>query len=138
MESQILASLSGITAFAKYFFGSLALLFIFSSVYMFFTPYNELKMIRDKGMTAPAISLGGAILGFSLPMASAIAHSVGFLDMVIWSAIAMLVQLFVFLVIRIIFPKLIKDITEDKNGAAIAIAAFSIAAGILNAASMTY
>jgi putative membrane protein len=138
MESQIIASLSGVVAFAKYFFGSLLLLFIFAWVYLIITPYNEIKMIRDKGMTAPAISLGGAIFGFSLPMASAIAHSVGFTDMVIWSAIAMFVQIFVFLLIRIIFPKLIKDITEDKNGAAIAIAAFSVAAGILNAASMTY
>jgi len=138
MESQIFESLSGLLSFARYFIGSITMLIIFSVLYLWVTPYNEIRMIRDQGKTAPAISFGGAILGFTLPMASAIAHSVSFIDMIIWSGIAMLIQIFVFILLRAAYPRLIKDIIDDKNGAAIFIGALSLAAGIINAACMTY
>jgi putative membrane protein len=138
MESQIMDSLSGILSFSRYFLSAVSMLFIFAVVYMQVTPYNEIKMIRDQGKTAPAISFGGAVLGFTLPMASAISHSVNFPDMIIWSVIAMLIQILVFVLLRFFFPRLIKDIIEDKNGAALFIAVLSLAAGIIDAACMTY
>lgn len=138
MQSQIMESASGIIYFAQYFFGSIGLLVIFSTLYICVTPYNEIKEIRDNGKTAPAVSFAGAILGFCLPTASAIAHSVSFLDMVIWAVIAMIVQIIIFSLLRIIFPQMIKGIAADKLGPALFIGALSLAAGLLNAASMVY
>ena len=138
MKSQLTDSLSGVASFGVYFLGSMVLLLVFCAIYMAVTPYNEIKLIREEGKTAPAISFGGAVLGFTLPMASAISHSVSFLDMVIWSVVAMVVQILTFVLIRLSFPAFIKAITEDKNGAAAVVAILSMAAGIINAASMTY
>jgi putative membrane protein len=138
MQSQILESASGIIFFAQYFFGSIGLLIIFAALYICVTPYNEIREIRDHSKTAPSISFAGAILGFCLPLASAIAHSVSFTDMVIWAAIAMIVQILVFSLLRIIFPQMIKGIAADKLGPALFIGALSLAAGLLNAASMVY
>jgi putative membrane protein len=138
MKPQILESLSGLTSFAVYFFGAMLLLLVFCGIYVVVTPYSEFKLIREEGKTAPAISFSGAVVGFTLPMASAIAHSVSFMDMVIWSAVAMLVQILTFVGIRLAFPAFIKQIAEDKCGAATFVAVISLAAGILNAASMTY
>jgi putative membrane protein len=138
MKSQVLDSLAGLTSFAVYFLGSMVLLLLFCSIYLLVTPYNELKLIREDGKTAPAISLGGAVLGFTLPLASAISHSVSFLDMVIWALVALLVQILTFLTIRVGLPTLVKAIADDKNGAAALVAVISLAAGIINAASMTY
>jgi putative membrane protein len=87
---------------------------------------------------APAISFGGALIGFILPLNSAITHSVGFIDMLIWAAIAMIVQLTVFGIVRLFFKGLVREIEKNQTAAATLLAFFSIAIGILNAASMTY
>ena len=137
MDSTILQSFSGIGAFAQYFFGAIALLVIFILVYGLITPYNEYRLIKD-GCTAPAISFGGAILGYIFPMCSAITHSASFIDMIIWACIAMVVQILVFLVMRIFFQSLIKNVSEDKIGPALLLGIVSIALGLLNAACMVY
>ncbi len=82
--------------FLIYFAASLALTVIFLLVYMRVTPYREWELIRA-GNNAAAISLSGAGLGFVLPLASTITHSVNWLDMVVWGVVAMIVQLGVFL-----------------------------------------
>jgi putative membrane protein len=90
------------------------------------------------GHVAPAISFGGALIGFILPLYSAITHSVGFIDMLIWALVAMVVQLTVFGIVRILFKDLVREIENNHTSAATLLAFFSIAIGILNAASMTY
>jgi putative membrane protein len=110
---------------------------VFCQVYCWITPYDELKLVRE-GNLAPAISFGGALIGFILPLNSAITHSVGFLDMLIWAAVAMIVQLTVFGVVRLFFRGLVREIENNHLAAATLLAFFSLAIGILNAASMTY
>lgn len=91
-----------------------------------------------EGKTAPAISFGGAFIGFVLPLHSAITHSVGFLDMLIWALVAMVVQILVFSLVRMVFKDLVRQIEENQIAAATLLAFFSVAIGLLNAASMTY
>ena len=50
---------------------ALALLAIFAAIYVRVTPYNEIALIREGNMAA-SISLSGALIGFVLPLASAI------------------------------------------------------------------
>ena len=76
-------SLAGLPSFLLYFALGIAVFAAFCVVYAAVTPYDELALIRE-GNVAAAISLGGAVLGFVLPLASAIAHSVGPVDMVVW------------------------------------------------------
>jgi putative membrane protein len=45
---------------------------------------------------APAISLGGAMLGFTLPLLSMSFYGVNFIDFLIWSVIACLAQVIAF------------------------------------------
>ncbi len=137
MESTILQSLNGLSAFGQYFIGSIILLVIFIALYGLITPYNEYKLIRE-GKTAPAISFGGSVLGYTFPMCSAITHSVSLIDMVLWAVIAMVVQILVFLAMKLLFNRLIIDVVEDKLGPAILLAILSISAGLINAACMTY
>ena len=67
--------LAGLPAFLLCFALGLALLAVFLAVYLAVTPYNEIALIRE-GNAAAAISLGGATLGFVLPLSRAIAQSV--------------------------------------------------------------
>jgi len=137
MQNTLLESLSGLVGFCKYFVAALGFVVVFCQVYCWITPYDELKLVRE-GNVAPAISFGGALIGFILPLYSAITHSVGFIDMLIWAAIATVVQLTVFGIVRIFFKDLVREIENNQTSAATLLAFFSTAIGLLNAASMTY
>lgn len=130
-------NLSGLTSFAAYFGSSLLLLVVFAFIYSHVTPYREFTLIAA-GNDAAAYSLAGALVGFALPLASAVSHSVGLGDMLIWGLIALLVQILTFLVVRLIFPKIVADIPANQISKGIFLGAVSIAVGILNAACMTY
>lgn len=137
MQPSIAESLAGLVPFLGYFAASVVLLLVFCFVYLHVTPFPELRLVRQ-GKTAPAVSFGGAVLGFVLPVASAVAHSVSFLDMLLWGTVALVVQVVVFLALRLFLGALVRDIAEDRMGAAIVVAVFSISAGLLNAACMTW
>jgi len=132
-----LDSFQGMIDFAKYFMAALGFLLVFCAIYCKITPYDELKLVRE-GKTAPAISFGGAFIGFVMPLHSAITHSVGFLDMLIWALVAMVVQILVFSIVRVIFKDLVKQIEDNQVASATLLAFFSVSIGLLNAASMTY
>jgi putative membrane protein len=123
--------------FAAYFVTALGLFALFLFIYVRITPYREISLIRA-GNIAAAASLSGAILGFVIPLASAIANSVDFFDMLIWSAIALLVQLIVYLVVWRLIPNIGQDIPEGKIAQGAFLGTLSLAAGLLNAACMTY
>ena len=110
---------------------------MFLVVYTRLTPYREFRLIRE-GSTAAAASLSGALLGFTLPLASSIVHSVHPWDMMIWAAIALLVQLLVFLLVRFTLVDVTRRIPEGDVAAGVLLGAVSVCAGVLNAACMTY
>lgn len=133
----IMDSLAGLGNFLRYFVAAVLLLLLFSLVYGRVTPYSEYRLIKE-GKVAPAVSFVGALLGFVSPLASAITHSVGLLDMIIWAFVALVVQIAVFLVLRLIFADLCKEIAADRLSAAILLGGVSFIVGILNAACMSY
>lgn len=137
MYSSFIDSVSGLAGFCTYFGAALGFMVLFFIVYCIMTPYNELRLIRS-GNSAAAISLGGALLGFVLPLHSAITHSVGFIDMLIWAMIAMLVQVATFGSVRMIFKSLVRDIEDNHAAAATLLAFCSVSIGLLNAACMTF
>ena len=130
-------SLAGLSSFLLYFSTAIGLLLLFLLAYIFITPYREIALIRA-GNVAAAASLSGAILGFVLPLASAITHSVSLLDMAIWGLTALIVQLLVYGVGRLLLPDLARDIPAGQIATGVFLGALSLAIGILNAACMSY
>lgn len=130
-------SLSGFDDFLLYFGLSVVFVAVFLAIYTLVTPYSEIKLIRE-GNAAAAASISGALIGYVLPLASAVTHSVNPWDMMLWAAIALVVQLVVFIAVRLFLPDLTRQITDAKVAAGVFLGAVSLAAGILNAACMTY
>lgn len=130
-------SLSGFDEFLVYFGLSLGFVAVFLAVYVRVTPYREIALIRE-GNPAAAVSLAGSLLGFVLPLASAVVHSVNPWDMALWAAIALAVQLLVYFAVRMLVPDIGRHIPAGKVASGVFLGATSLAAGILNAASMTY
>lgn len=137
MEEKIVSSLLGLGAFGVYFGVSVGLLIVFAVLYALITPYHELSLIRE-GNTAAACSYGGALLGFSLPLASAVEHSVGLPDMIIWGSVALIVQVATFFVVKLIFPSIVEDIPHNQVAKGMFLGVMSLTVGIINAACMTY
>jgi putative membrane protein len=79
-----------------------------------------------------------SLLGFTLPVVSAIAHSANVVDCLIWSLIALIVQVIVFYLVKIPVPNLSQRIAAGELAPAIWLGLSSLAAGALNAASMIY
>ncbi len=133
----ILQSLAGLPAFLAYFCTALVAVLAYLFVYTRVTPHNEFALIRDNDPAA-AVALGLSLLGFVLPVVSAIAHAANLLDCLIWSLIALIVQIIVYFIVRIPIPNLSQRIAAGELAAAIWLGLSSVAAGALNAASMIY
>jgi putative membrane protein len=133
----LMASLQYFDDFLVYVLLSFALLAAFAWLYDKVTPYDEMKLIRE-GNTAAAIAYSGAIIGLALPLGSAVAHSVNPVDMVIWGVFSLAIQVLVYFLVRRLLPHLNDSIPQDKPGPAVLLAGLSLAAGILNAACLTY
>lgn len=128
--------LHALPAFVTYFSSAALCMFLFVVTYIHVTPYNEHKEIHDNHNPAASIALVGAMIGFAIPEASLLIHAVGLADFFIWSAVALLVQLFAF-VCSLVYDVRERIIAGDMS-VGIMLAGISIVAGILNAACLTY
>lgn len=129
--------LSGLPSFLQYFLSGIALLGVFSFIYTHITPHQELELIR-RGNVAAAAGYAGALLGYCLPLASAIAHSVSYTDMLLWGGVGLVVQVTVLGAVRLAVPSLFRDMEKGKLAPALLLATLSLAAGLINAAAMSY
>jgi putative membrane protein len=122
--------------FLAYFGSAIALAVAFLLLYSRCTPHREFALI-GQGNAAAAIQLTGTFLGFAVPVAVVIGNSVSIPDMLLWGAVAAIVQLVVFLVIsRLLFKQVSDKITEDCLASGIFVGGMGLATGILQAACM--
>jgi putative membrane protein len=136
-KKMVLQSLAGLPAFLVYFCTAIIAVVAYLFVYTRITPHNEFELIRNNNAAA-AIALGLSLLGFSLPLISAIAHSANVWDCMIWSLIALIVQIVVFFIVRIPVPNLPQRIADGELAPAIWLGLSSLAFGAINAACMIY
>lgn len=109
----------------------------FKVVYQAITPYSERKLIRE-GNIAAAVTLGGALIGYVLPLASALSNTVSLAEFAAWALLAGVIQIVAFTVVsRIAFRDLAKRIEAGEMAAALYMASISLCVGLLNAACMT-
>jgi putative membrane protein len=121
----------GLMLFGLYFAAGLVMLAVFTRLYIWVTPYDELNEI-SKAHLAPAIALAGAMLGFTFPLLVASYTHSNIFGFLAWGAVACLAQLLVFWVLHWLLPKVIE--TNNAAGAT-CFAAASICVGLINAAS---
>lgn len=115
---------------------AIALVLAFFVVYTRVTPYDEVLLIRQ-GNCAAAVSLGGTLLGFSVTIASALMHTDDYYEFAGWAALAMLIQVLVF-VIATRLLRMSKDQIEHNNiGFGTLLGAISLSIGLINAGSIS-
>lgn len=109
-----------------YLASAIVLLAICITLYLWMTPYRELELVRA-GNVAAALSLGGASLGLTLPIGSAIffTHSLG--EMMMWAAIGCAMQFILFQIMR----TQARTIETGNMAAGLLLACLSISTGLL-------
>jgi putative membrane protein len=124
--------INAVISFVEYLGTAVVLLALFVYIYARVTPYKEFSLIAHDN-TAVAITLAGAVMGFTVPMVAAIYFTRSLVEMIVWAGITCIVQLAVLLALR----SQAKRIEEGHVSSAVMVATFSIAIGLLNAASIS-
>jgi putative membrane protein len=128
---------TGATAFLIAFAAAIVFFSAFKFVYQMVTPYSERDLIRQ-GNIAAAIALGGALIGYVLPLASALSQTVSLAEFAAWALLAGVIQILAFIVVsRVLYKALASRIEEGEMAAGVYLASISIGVGLLNAACMT-
>jgi putative membrane protein len=91
------------------------------------------------GNTAAAIALGGALLGYVIPLASALTQTHSLPEFVAWALLAGVIQVATFWIVRrVALPDVSERIERGEVSTALYLLSISLAVGLLNAACMTY
>ncbi len=122
--------------FALYFGTGVGLVVLYLFLYTLATAHNEFALIRQN-VTAAALALGLSLVGFALPLSSAIVRAQTLLDAILWGLVAIAVQIVVYWLVRLAIPNLSRRIATGEIAAALFLGAASLSAGVINAAAMT-
>jgi putative membrane protein len=128
--------LPAIISYAIHLLTASALLVVFFIVYTYATTIDEILLIRQ-GNNAAALSLGGAMIGFSLTIGSSLLHTSSYLEFLAWAAGAMVIQVLAYAVtVRLLHIS--KDHIESGNTAFGGLmGAISLSIGAINAACIS-
>ncbi|HIF09750.1 MAG TPA: DUF350 domain-containing protein [Sneathiellales bacterium] len=136
MSDQFSTFFASLSDFLVFFVTAAVLTILFVVIYSRVTKHNEFALIKKNSLAA-AVAFSGSLIGFALPLASTMINSITVLEMVLWGAVALVVQVLVYFLIRLPMPRLSERIEADEVAAGLWLGACSMVAGILNAASMT-
>lgn len=130
------SSLNELSWFLAHMATALALTLFYVVVYMWVTPHSEIKLIRENNLAA-SLAFAGSLIGFCMPLASAITNSVSLVDVLVWGIVALVVQIVIFFFVRVPIPKISERIENGEMASGLWLGVASSAGGLLNAASMT-
>jgi putative membrane protein len=106
------------------------------AIYVWSAPYHELELIRE-GNVAAAIVLSGQMIALATPLAVMMAHSVDVPDIVLWGAVAIVLQFVAIVAARLSIHQLPAAIRRGEIGPALVLASAQLVAGLLNAAALS-
>ncbi|MEM8799582.1 MAG: DUF350 domain-containing protein [Pseudomonadota bacterium] len=104
-------------------------------VYLFITPHDELKLVREGNISA-AISFAGISLAIAVPLGFALSGSVNVIDIAVWGLLTVILQLIAFRVIDMLLGNLSARIERDERAAAIALTALKLSVAALTSAAV--
>ncbi len=115
---------------------TLLILILGTALYALLTPHREIALIRD-GNSAAAISLGGVMVGLSIPLAVSLNASTSVIEIFIWGAATVAVQLLVFRLTDFVLRGLPQRIQDGEISAAALLVAAKIATALILAAAVS-
>ncbi|MAI12045.1 MAG: hypothetical protein CBD27_09890 [Rhodospirillaceae bacterium TMED167] len=136
MDAVIQSFLSGLPILLLHFTLTLLMLALGAVIYVMITPYHEIDLIKQ-GNVAAAISFGGVLVGLALPLAMNMAGSVNAFDILVFGAVAIILQLLAYRLTDIVLKDLPKRIKSGEISAAITLVALKLSISVINAAAVS-
>jgi putative membrane protein len=135
MDPALQAYVTGLPVFL--FQGSLALLLWSAGVgiYVALTPHNEFKLVRD-GNVAAGMTLGAAAIGIAIPMAATLSTSHSLLDLAVWGATSLVLQLAAFRVVDFLIKDLSGRIAKGEVAAASVLMGVKLGTALITASAL--
>ena len=127
----------GLADFATYFGMGLGFMVLYVVLYLYATPHREITLIRGDNLPA-AVVLAGALLGFAVPLASALRIASGLLDVAAWAFMALVAQLVAYALVALVLKDFSKRINRGEMAAAVLAASIHLGVGLLNSAAMSF
>jgi putative membrane protein len=112
------------------------LLFVFFLIYTWAMPFKEITLIRQ-GNVAAALTLGGALIGFSMTMASGLVHTDALGSFVGWSAAAAVIQLLTYVFVSRLLHMSKQQIEGNNIAFGVLMASISISVGAVSAGGLS-
>jgi putative membrane protein len=107
-----------------------------AALYAAVTPHREIQLIRE-GNTAAALSFGGVLVGIALPLAFALAASTSVLEIALWGATTIVVQLALFWLVDLVLRGLPTRIKQGEVAAAALLVGAKLAVAAILAAAVS-
>jgi putative membrane protein len=114
---------------------TLVMLVLGTALYALLTPHKEITLIRE-GNAAAAVSLGGVMVGLAIPLSVSLTASTSVIEIVIWGAATIAVQLLVFRTTDMILKGLPERIHEGEISAAALLVGAKLATALVLAAAV--
>jgi putative membrane protein len=114
---------------------TLALLALGCAAYAVLSPHREIQLIRE-GNAAAALSFGGVMVGLALPLAACLAASTSVIEIALWGAVVVVVQLLAFRLIDMVLTGLPQRVREGEVAAAGLLVAAKLSVALILAAAL--
>jgi len=131
---EIQAFAAGFPVFLAHAGVTVVILFAAAALYVLLTPHKEITLIRE-GNTAAAVSLGGVLLGLAIPLSASLRASTNVIEIGLWGAVTVVVQLLVFRLVDMLLRGLPKRIQDGEVSAAALLVGAKIATALIIAAA---
>jgi putative membrane protein len=131
---EIQAFAAGFPVFLLHVSVTMAILIAAAATYVLLTPHKEITLIRE-GNTAAAISLAGVLLGLAIPLSASLKASTNVIEIGLWGAVTVVVQLLIFRLVDMILRGLPKRIQEGEVSAAALLVGAKLATAVILAAA---
>ncbi|MFN9927346.1 MAG: DUF350 domain-containing protein [Phenylobacterium sp.] len=131
---EIQAFASGFPVFLAHAGVTILILLAAAAVYVLLTPHKEIALIRE-GNTAAAVSLGGVLIGLAIPLSASLRASTNVIEIALWGAVTVVLQLLVFRLVDLILRGLPARIQAGEISAAALLVGAKIATALVIAAA---
>ena len=132
---EIQAFATGFPITLMHFAVTVSILFTAAAIYVILTPHKEITLIRE-GNTAAAVSLGGVLVGLAIPLAVSLKASTTLIELALWGAATMMVQLLIFRLVDLVLRGLPKRIQDGEMAAAAMLVGAKLATALILAAAV--
>ncbi len=131
---EIQAFAAGFPVFLMHAGVTVVILFAAAALYVLLTPHKEITLIRE-GNTAAAVSLGGVLLGLAIPLSASLRASTNVIEIGLWGAVTVVVQLLIFRLVDLLLHGLPRRIQDGEMSAAALLVGAKIATALIIASA---